>query len=162
MKEKVYKIINLMEKEYNLYLELLFNEMDKGSLLYQQEIELFNTKNENSRIILNEIGSIIDDKKSILENIRTELNQNDINNDINIEELVKKYVNEKYKDYLKIKNKLINILNILSQLNEKNKVILDTTYAVSKIVIEGLKKENIYNEKGSLCESSFSTVRYSV
>lgn len=158
MKEKVLELLDLITKEYNLYLELLFNEMDKGCLLYQHEIELFNTKNETSRIILNEIGTIIDYKKSILENLKIKLNEKDIN----IEKLIKDYANERYKDYLEIKNRLINILNIVSQLNEKNKVILDTTYAVSKIVIEGLKKENIYNEKGSLCESSFSTVRYSV
>jgi hypothetical protein len=158
MKEKAKELINLLEKELSLYSDLFFNEFDKGCLVYEHEIELFNKKNETSSLILNKIGTILDYKKSIIEMIKNELKDDSIN----IEKIVKDYLPEEYERYFEIKEKLKKILIELAELNSKNKIILDTTYSVSKIVIDGLNKENIYNEKGSLCESYFSTVRYSV
>jgi len=158
MKEKAKELINLLEKELSLYSDLFFNEFDKGCLVYEHEIELFNKKNETSSLILNKIGTILDYKKSIIEMIKNELKDDSIN----IEKIVKDYLSEEYERYFEIKEKLKKILIELAELNSKNKIILDTTYSVSKIVIDGLNKENIYNEKGSLCESYFSTVRYSV
>ncbi len=158
MEEKANELIILVEKELNLYNELLFNEFDKGCLLYEHQIDMFNKKNEVSSLILNEISSIIDKKKSIIELFKKEFE----NDQISIENIIRKFLPEKLEKYIEIKEALKKILIKLSDLNSKNKIILDTTYSVSKIVIDGLNKENIYNEKGSLCDSYFSTVRYSV
>ncbi|NMC67013.1 MAG: hypothetical protein GYA61_02185 [Spirochaetales bacterium] len=158
MKEKAKELINLLEKELSLYNELFFNEFDKGCLVYEHEIELFNKRNETSSLILNKIGTILEYKKSIIELFKSEL-KDDI---INIEKIVKIYLAEEFERYDEIKEKLKTILSKLAELNNKNKIILDTTYSISKIVIDGLNRENIYNEKGSLCESYFSTVRYNV
>lgn len=158
MEEKAREFIELMEKEYELYCELFFNEYDKGCLLYEHEIELFNKKNEFSSLILNEIGTIIEFKKNLIDMMK----KPNFNNDINLEDLFKNFNVEIYNQFKDIKEKLKNILNQLAELNTKNRIILETTYSVSRIMLEGLKKENIYNEKGSLCETSFSTVRYSI
>ncbi len=158
MEDKAYKLINLLEKELTLYEELFFNEMDKGCLLYQHEIDSFNKKNEYSSVILSEIGLLIEDKKEILENYKNILNIDDVY----IELIIQKFIPEKLDYYKELKPKLQKMLKHLSELNLKNKIILDTTYSVSKIMLEGLKRENIYNDKGSLCDSYFSTVKYSV
>lgn len=158
MEEKAFELINLLEKELDLYTELLFNEMDKGVLLYEHDLPNFNTKNECSSMILNEISSIIEAKKNILEDYRKKMN----NDSLTIEDIIKEYGSDRLEYYNVLKSKLKNILNNLSEINMKNKIILDTTYSISKIILDGLNKENIYNEKGSLCENNFSTVRYSV
>ncbi len=158
MEEKAREFIELMEKEYELYCELFFNEFDKGCLLYEHEIELFNKKNEVSSLILNEIGTIIEFKKNLIDLMKKQ----NLNSPINLEDLFKNFNIDIYDQFKVIREKLKDILNQLAELNTKNRIILETTYSVSRIMIEGLKKENIYNEKGSLCETSFSTVRYSI
>lgn len=158
MEEKAREFIELMEKEYELYCELFFNEFDKGCLLYEHEIELFNKKNEVSSLILNEIGTIIEFKKNLIDLMKKQ----NLNSPINLEDLFKNFNIDIYDQFKVIREKLKDILNQLAELNTKNRIILETTYSVSRIMIEGLKKENIYNEKGSLCETSFSTLRYSI
>ncbi|NLJ05164.1 MAG: hypothetical protein GX435_05560, partial [Exilispira sp.] len=47
--------------------------------------------------------------------------------------------------------------------NEKNKVLLDTTYSVSKAILEGLtSSESLYTDKGSIKDNSYSTVSYNI
>jgi len=158
MKEKALKLINILEKELKLYEELFFNEMDKGCLLYEHDVDSFNKLNEFSSKILSEIGSLIDIKKEILSYYKEILRTDEIY----IELIIGKFIPDMLNQYYFLKEKLQKILKQLAELNLKNKIILDTTYSVSKIMIEGLKRENIYNEKGSLCDSYFSTVKYSV
>lgn len=158
MKEKALCLLNLLDNELNLYEELFFNEFDKGCLIYEHQIDLFNKKNEISSMILENIGKLIDQKKEIIEYFVKTCNDKEIS----IEKIINQFAPDKLDQYHNIKDKLRNILVLLSDLNLKNKILFDATYSVSKIVIDGLKKENIYNEKGSLCDSYFSTVRYSV
>lgn len=158
MEEKTSKIIKLLEQELELYTELLFNEMDKGILLYEHDLKNFNSKNEISSLLLNEISSIIEAKKIIIEECKKEMPKDHLN----IEDIIKEYNSDKLEYYNNLKSKLKTILNNLAEINIKNKIILDTTYSISRIILDGLSKENIYNEKGSLCENNFSTLRYSV
>ncbi|HNV43131.1 MAG: hypothetical protein KBG82_03555 [Spirochaetes bacterium] len=159
MSEKIAKLFKLIEEELELYQDLYFNEFDKGCLLFCHRLESFNERNEISRKIINALDVKIKEKRAIVDEFAKEFDDPDIN----IEKILKRVAEKRVEEYYRLRHNLESILKALSSLNEKNKVLLDTTYSVSKAILEGLtSSESLYTDKGSIKDNSYSTVSYNI
>lgn len=158
MKRTIDDLITIIEKQYELYSDIFFNELDKGFLLFINEFDTFNLLNENSRKLLNNIISLEKEKEEIFKNILATLNlKNDYNKDIYL--LIKNHFPEKLDYFEKLRTKFSILLKNSKIINNKIIVLLNSGISFINSIYnslnDSLNMTPIYNKKGNIDKKEF-------
>ncbi|MCX8058276.1 MAG: flagellar protein FlgN [Spirochaetes bacterium] len=158
MKRSIDDLINIITKQYDVYTEIFFNEIDKGFLLFINDISTFNTLNENSKKLINTIINLEKEKGEVFNELIHSLNiKNNYNNDIYL--LIKNHFPEKLDQFEILRTKFSIVLKNSKIINNKIMILLNSGISfinsIYKTLNESFNTTTIYNNKGNIDKKEF-------
>jgi len=151
MKEFACKILELIEKEYELYSDIYFSEMDKGIMVFfhlEGNQEVINHDEQHN---LNCLQEMVNKKEKLIKQLRKEMDMDKAALSELYQKLDHEYNEGFYERFAKLRENFAILLNATSDVNSKNMILLNTSAMVVKKIFENMSgRTETYDTKGNV------------